>query len=300
MQKRIVIIGQGPVGKAIHLLLTQAKIKTSVECWDIDVKACPIRRPLEETVPRAEIVFLCVPSWAIRAAAKEFGKLLRKKAIVVSVSKGLDRTSEETVAELLSEVFPSHVRTALLSGPMLATELLEGKPGAAVIASSSAPVRKEIARVFVKTPLRLTESADMKGVALCGILKNVYSIGFGVAQALHPGDNFRGMFAQEVLAEMSAIVKVLGGKEETVCSYAGIGDLIATGFSKHSKNHNYGRTLVETGKKPDFDSEGSVSVDLLYKKLGFKARKFPIFTTIHSIVIKKKDPKTLLKFYIVK
>lgn len=294
MPKRIVIIGQGPAGKAVHHLLKNTKHSVSIECWDIDIKVCPSRKPLDIIIPKADILFLCIPSWAIRAAAQDLGHLMKSHTRIVSVSKGLDRACEKTIGELLKEVFPKNKNIALLSGPMLATELLEGKLGAAVIASPSKIVQEDLKAVFKGTKLRVTTSSDMQGVSLCGILKNVYSIGLGIAQALHPGDNFRGVFAQETVDEMARIVKKLGGKKETVYSYAGIGDLIATGFSKHSKNHTYGRILVETGKRPDFDSEGSISVGPLAKKLGVAQKEFPIFKTIHDIILKKKDPGIII------
>lgn len=296
MPKRIVIIGQGPAGKAILHILGQTKNKVDIECWDIDVKTCPNRKPLENIIPKADILFLCIPSWAIRVAANDLKHLIKSHTRIVSVSKGMDRTTEKTVGELLKEVFPRNKNIALLSGPMLATELSDNKPGAAVVASPSTSTQKDIQAVFKGTQLIVTTSNDILGVALCGILKNIYSIGLGIAQALHPGDNFRGMFAQQTIDEMTRIVKKFGGKKETVYSYAGIGDLIATGFSKHSKNHTYGRTIVETDAKPHFDSEGSVSVGPFMKKLGSSKKDFPIFKTIHDIVTKNADPETILKF----
>lgn len=296
MPKRIVIIGQGPAGKAISHILSQTKNRVDIECWDIDVKACPNRKPLDSIIPKADILFLCIPSWAIRVAANDLKHLIKSHTRIISVSKGLDRTTEKTVGELLKEVFPKNNNIGLLSGPMLATELSENKPGAGVIASPSSATQKDIQDIFKGTQLFVTTSNDLLGVALCGILKNIYSIGLGIAQALHPGDNFRGMFAQRAIEEMSQIVKKFGGKKDTVYSYAGIGDLIATGFSKHSKNHTYGRTIVETNAKPRFDSEGSVSVGPLMKKIGSAKKEFQIFCTIHDIVVKNADPQRILKF----
>lgn len=293
-KKNIVIIGQGPAGRAVKRILQGTKNRVSIECWDIDVKVCPVRKPLDVIIPKADIVFLCIPSWAIRAASSDFGHLIKKSTDIVSVSKGFDRTSSMTVGELLKQVFPGCKNIGLLSGPMLADEILDGKFGAAVIASLSVRLRRSIKTVFRNTVLRISESDDIKGVALCGILKNIYSIGFGMAQALHPGDNYRGIFAQEVLEEMGKIVKCMGGKEETVCSYAGIGDLIATGFSKHSKNHTYGRQLVEMKQNPSFQSEGSVAVAPFAKKIKGYRKAFPIFAAIHDIVLKKKNPKVIL------
>lgn len=296
MQKRIVIVGQGPAGKSIARLLQHTKYDISIECWDIDIKACPTRRPLEEIIPKADIILLCIPSWAIRAAAKDLRHLLSPTTGIVSISKGLDRTSESTIDELLAEVFPRAKKIALLSGPMLASEIMDDKPGAAVIASPNKAFREEVAKIFEKTNLHVMTSSDVRGVALCGILKNIYSIGLGAAQALHPGDNFRGMFAYATVDEMMRILTHLKAKKETVCSYAGIGDLIATGFSKHSKNHSYGNTLVQTGK-PEFDSEGSVSVKPLAKRLGSFTKETPVFKVILDIVSKKKEASAILKLF---
>lgn len=296
MPKRFVIIGQGPAGRALKHILDATKHQVSIECWDIDIKVCPLRKPLDEIIPKADMIFLCIPSWAIRAAAKDLGFLIKKNTGIVSVSKGLDRSTECTIDELLAEVFPRTKRIALLSGPMLAEEIMQNLPAAALIASPNVAFRKEVAKVFEKTHLLVETSDDVRGVALCGILKNVYAMGFGMSQAMHPGDNFRGMFAYACIAEMRDILDTLGADCETVCSFAGIGDLIATGFSKHSKNHTFGRSLVEK-KKPDFASEGSVSVGPLAKRLGKRINSFPVFKTIHDIVLKKKNPKDLMKLF---
>ncbi len=296
MPKRIVIVGHGPAGKAVERLLQHTKYEISIECWDIDIKVCPARRPLEEIIPKADIIFLCIPSWAIRAAAQDLRHLITQKTGIISVSKGLDRTSASTVDELLREVFPRVKKVALLSGPMLATEILNDKPAAAVIASRNKAFSKEIETIFRKTNLLVMTSEDLRGVALCGILKNIYSIGLGAAQALHPGDNFRGMFAYATIQEMMLILKHLKAKPETALSYAGIGDLIATGFSKHSKNHSYGESLVRDGK-PNFESEGSVSVKPLAKRMGPVLKKLPVFKAVLDIVSGKKDANAILKLF---
>ncbi|MFA5129517.1 MAG: hypothetical protein WC477_01200 [Patescibacteria group bacterium] len=296
MPKRFVIIGQGPAGKAVKHILDATKNHVSIECWDIDIKVCPNRKPLQTIVPKADIIFLCIPSWAIRAAAKDLGYLIKKQTGIVSVSKGLDRSTEATVDELIAEVFPRTKRIALLSGPMLAEEIMQNKPAAALIASPNKAFREELEKVFKQTRLQVETSSDVRGVALCGILKNIYAIGFGISQAQHPGDNFRGMFAYRCIEEMRRIVVSLGGEEDTVCSYAGISDLISTGFSKHSKNHTYGRALVESGK-PDFDSEGSVSVGPLSKRIGKRMNQYPIFKMIDQIVARKKKVSDLMKLF---
>lgn len=293
MPKNVVIIGQGEIGRAMKYLLKKTKHKVYIECWDIDIHACPVRKPLSQIIPKADILFMCIPSWTIRAAAKDLKRHLKSKTIIVAVSKGLDRITGNTVDIVIDKVFSDRQPTVLLSGPMLAEEIVAGKPGAAVAASDSKKSRESIAELFKGTKLHVYPVSDMRGVAICGILKNIYAIGFGMAQALHPGDNYRGLFVQVTLDEMVQIVTKLGGKKETVYTPAGIGDLIATGFSKHSRNHEYGKKLALTGQVL-FDSEGSISIRPMVKKIGTLNKELRLFSKICSIVQKRKLPKSIL------
>jgi glycerol-3-phosphate dehydrogenase (NAD(P)+) len=194
---------------------------------------------------------------------------------------------------MIDKVFSDEQPTVLLSGPMLAEELVVGKPGAAVAASESKRSRQTVTELFKGTRLHVDETSDVRGVALCGILKNIYAIGFSMAQALRPGDNYRGLYVRMTIEEMSRILPALGGKRDTVCSYAGIGDLIATGFSKHSKNHEYGKILALTGEV-FFDSEGSVSLKPMSKRIGALRKDLVLFSKIHSIVLNQKPPSIIL------
>ena len=291
-KQNIAIIGQGEIGKAVHSLL-KAKHKVSVECWDVDVKACPVKKPLGDVIPNADIVFLCIPSWAIRAAAKDICPHLRKSAIVVSVSKGIDRSGNKTVDELLREVLPSTQPFALLSGPMLAEEIMAGKLAAAVVASPLASVQKRLLALFEKTPLRLSSTRDVHGTALCGVLKNVYAIGFAAASALGGGDNYRGYYMMLAHEEMGMVIKDLGGRPETAYTYAGLGDFVATAFSGYSKNNEYGTILAKEGRVM-FESEGSVSIRPLKELLGKKMAKYCLLSRIADIVMRKRAPKTIL------
>jgi glycerol-3-phosphate dehydrogenase (NAD(P)+) len=294
MHKNIVIIGQGEIGKAIMFLLSVCEKDLSLECWDVDVHLCPDRKPLARIIPNADVLFLCIPSWAMRSAARKIRSYLRRRTIIVLISKGLDRSSGKTVDELIDELFSILQPTVLLSGPMLAEEIMEGKAAAAVAASVRRRSRETVTDLFRGTALRLTPIADVRGAALCGILKNIYAIGFGAAQAMHPGDNFRGLYVQRTLEEMERVVVKLKGKRKTVRSLAGVGDLVATGFSKHSKNHEYGKDLALKGEA-HFDCEGSVSLDVMKKMIGPYAKTLPLFMTICSVVHHKRPAENILE-----
>lgn len=294
MSKNVVIIGQGEIGRAIKHLLKKTKHRVSIECWDIDIKACPMRKPLGNIIPKADVLFLCIPSWTIQSAVRDLNGYLKRDTVVVSVSKGLDRSTGLTVDAVMHRAFVNRQHTVLLSGPMLAEEIVLNKPAAAVAASKSPKARESIAELFKDTRLHISTTTDVRGVAICGILKNIYAIGFGLAQAYHPGDNYRGLYVQMTLDEMARIVTKLGGMKETVYSHAGIGDLIATGFSKHSKNHEYGMKLARNGRV-SFDSEGSVSIQPMLKKVGAYKKELRLFALICSIIQKQLKPRTILE-----
>jgi glycerol-3-phosphate dehydrogenase len=292
-KQNVVIIGQGEIGKAVHSLL-KMKHRVAIECWDVDVKACPIKKPLEDVVPNSDFLFLCIPSWAIRVAAKDIVPHLKKTTTVVSVSKGIDRNGNKTVDELLKEVFPKTQPVALLSGPMLAEEIMAGKLSAAVVASRAPAIRNRVMALFEKTPLRLAPTDDMRGAALCGVLKNVYTIGFAAASELGAGDNYRGYYLMLAHEEMGMILNELGGCSDTAYSYAGLGDFIATAFSRYSKNNEYGTTLAKEGRVL-FESEGSISIRPLKELLGKKFNRFCLLARIGEIVERKRAPNSILK-----
>jgi glycerol-3-phosphate dehydrogenase (NAD(P)+) len=291
-KQNVVIIGQGEIGKALYKLL-RTKHNVAIECWDVDVKACPVKKPLDIIIPKANIVFLCIPSWAIRLAAKDLFQYLKKTTLVVSVSKGIDRDRDETVDELLREVFPKSQKYALLSGPMLAEEMLAGKLSAAVVASKDKNAFELLKYLFKGMPLRLSPSTDLRGTALCGVLKNIYSIGFAMATTLGAGDNYRGYYLMLVLEEMSGVISALGGHPNTAYTYAGLGDFTATAFSQYSKNHEYGVTLAKKGRVP-FESEGSISIKPLRELLGKKEKQFYLLNLISDIVSGKRKPRSIL------
>lgn len=288
----ILFIGHGKIGRALECVLQEKPRSTqNIHAWDIDKRASEASLKLAEAVPKADILFLTVPSWALSEVAAEIRQYLRPKAILVCVSKGLDRDGN-TIDALLKQLFKAQP-FALCFGPMLADELLAGKMGAAAIASKSRRVRDELTQLFKGTRLRTVAVTDVHGTAVCGVLKNVYAMGLGIASALHAGSNFQGQYVERALKEMSHILRLLGGKQTTLETPAGIGDFIATSFSVASRNVQYA-SLIAQGKNPEFLSEGPISIESLLKRLGGKAKAFPLLNAIHSIICKKGDPKRLL------
>jgi glycerol-3-phosphate dehydrogenase (NAD(P)+) len=279
---RIAILGTGNLGTAVAAILESQKL--DVRTWDKDPAKCPPGATLASALDGATYVFPCLPSWVLRGACAEIMPFLSADAVVVGMSKGIEPERKETVDELFAEVLPRGQRFAVLSGPMLAAEMSDEKMGAAVVASADASVRAGIIALFRGSGLLTEESSDVHGVALCGVLKNVYALGLGIVGALGWADNARGWFASRAVREMIALTESMGGKSETVLGAAGIGDLIATGLSPHSLNRQYGEALVETGTC-DQKSEGCESLAAVVARAGERRSRLPLLDAIARVTL---------------
>ena len=295
MKSHIVIFGMGDMGSALASLLR--KNRHAVDAWDKSPGRVSNQKSLFEIIPRAEIIFLCVPSWCLPSVTRSIRSFVHKNTIIVGLSKGLQDDNKKTAYEFLSGTFPENP-VLILGGAMLANELQKGMPGFGVLAGKNASVRERVAELFHGSPLTLTTSTDVVGVALSGVLKNIYAIGLGMAKGLDWGDNARAWFVFEAMHEMEAVVKLSGGKKESVYGVAGMIDLIATGFSAYSKNVEVGMMIVKN-KKGIPQAEGVISLEPLSKILKSDLNKFPLLRAIYRTATHKEDPllafKRLLK-----
>ena len=289
---KVVIIGAGNIGQAIEKIL-QGKDVT-IKLWDKDIAKVPDQKSLAEIVPSASFLFLCLQSWVMREAVTSLLPYLDKKTIVISLAKGIEEKSKKTIDELLGELLPENQPFALLSGSMLADEFKQDMVGFGIIGSKQKETYTALAELFQNTNLHYEYSADMHGLALAGVLKNVYAIGLGIVSALKLGENFKGWFVQKAIREMTEIIELLGGQQETVLGIAGLGDFVATGFSPYSRNRKFGDELVKTGECCA-GSEGFASLPSLIELIGSNVSKFIILNALQQMVINKKNPKEVFE-----
>lgn len=277
---RVTIIGTGNLGTAVGAILAG---RADVRAWDKDPAKSPPGVTREDALRDAQFVFLCMPSWVLRAGVIELAPLLPAGAVVVGMSKGIEADGNKFVDELLEELVPAANPVALLAGPMVAAELSAGKRGAAVAASRHDAASASLAALFAGTQLTVEESRDPRGAAVCGVLKNVYAAGLGILGALGRADNVRGLFVSRALREMSSVVAALGGDASTALGPAGAGDLVATGLSPHSRNRQYGEAIVRDGSCPP-GSEAGASLPGLSARLGGTAAH-PALDAVHRVII---------------
>ena len=204
----------------------------------------------EEAVKGAEIVVLAPPSKFFASVMEGFRGLITDDQLVVSLTKGLCESSNKRMTELAKEILGIKSVVAL-AGPTHAEEVSRGIPTTIVAACEDEEKAKKVQRVWSGPKFRVYTSPDPVGVEIGGAVKNVIAIAVGCSDGMGFGDNTRAALITRGLAEMKRFVLAYGGKPETLSGLAGIGDLIVTCTSVHSRNHSVGERLGKGEKIKD-------------------------------------------------
>jgi glycerol-3-phosphate dehydrogenase (NAD(P)+) len=204
---------------------------------------------LEEVVRDADVVVMAVPSHGFREVMHEAAPLVRPWVPIVSLTKGLERDSGKRMTEVVADELPGHP-AAVLTGPNLAKEIMDGQPAASVVAIDDDVIARELQRIFSNPRLLIYRNPDVVGCEVGGVVKNVIAIAAGMAAGMGFGDNTRATIITRGLAEMARLGAFLGGQPLTFAGLAGMGDLIATCSSQQSRNTQVGQALGR-GEKID-------------------------------------------------
>lgn len=264
-------------------------------------KKVEITSNLASAIKDAEIILLVVATGGIRPVCEQLREIgLKDNQILVNLSKGIELPSLKRMSEVILEVLPN-INFAVLSGPTLAREIIEGKPTLATVASFDIEIAKKVQRALsVSSLFRLYSSDDLIGVELGGSLKNVIAIASGFASSMGLGDNLRGSLLTRGMAEMVRVGCALGAKAQTLYGLSGMGDLIATASSPYSRNFTVGSMIAKGKKIDDILAElGSVAEGVktskalceLAKKLNIDV---PVSNAIYEAVYTDITPKEIL------
>jgi glycerol-3-phosphate dehydrogenase (NAD(P)+) len=197
---------------------------------------------LEKAVAQAELLIVGVPSHGFRETLAAAKPHIHPWIPVVSLAKGLEQGSLLRMTEIIKEVLPGHPAAAL-TGPNIAREIMGGHAAASVIATEDLAVASALQQVLRRGLLRIYTNHDVIGCELGGALKNVVAIASGIAQGLTVGDNTRAAVMTRGLAELTRLGVALGGQPATFAGLAGMGDLVVTCISPHSRNRHVGEQL---------------------------------------------------------
>lgn len=289
----VLILGAGKIGSAIAGVI---KAHTStIEFWDVAPGKVPDQKPITELASWADIVFLCVPSFALRDAVAKLEKRCKPKTIFIALTKGLEVGTGKTIDEMLADMLPAGQPFGLLIGPMLAAEIEKRQSTAGIFATKHKSDFDVVQSLFKGTCIHLWYESQVRSIALASVLKNIYAVGFGICQAMGVGHNGQGWYAAIGMTEMREIIKRLGGDGEIAHGLAGIGDLVATGMSPHSFNRTTGEKIITTGVCGK--SEGCNALPMIWGKLGAQAKDFALLKTLYAIVVEGEDARITMQAF---
>ena len=312
--KNIAIIGSGSwgVALAIHLAKNNNKVKIwsfSEEERDLinNEKKCKFlpnavlpeniecSNDFEEVIKDSEFILHVTPSKFTRDTFKQYKQYVGDKPVIIC-SKGFEKESLKTLDEVLKEEVPT-VKIGVLSGPSHAEEVSAGIPTVLVIASEHDEILEKIQNTFMSAEMRIYTSKDVKGVDLGGALKNIIAFCAGVAAGFGLGDNSFAALITRGLSELARLGVKLGGEKDTFYGLSGLGDLIVTCLSEHSRNRRagkligQGKTLEEARQEVGMVIESIDNIDVAYE-LGKKNNVYmPIIETVYNVIYKNLDPK---------
>jgi glycerol-3-phosphate dehydrogenase (NAD(P)+) len=240
------------------------------------------------------LVIFAVPTAATRSCAEELAMAgLPENAVLLSCAKGIEKSTGDRMSQILGEALPRNP-VAVLSGPNHAEELAIGQPACAVIGCGDIAVADALQELFSLPQFRPYTSTDLAGIELGGAIKNVYAIAAGIAHGLGLGDNAVAALVTRALAEMTRLGVALGGRIETFAGLSGVGDLLVTCFSEHSRNHRVGlalgsgKSLAEAIQDLGMVAEGvpnTLSIHEASRRAGVRT---PIIDAVHSILYLEK------------
>lgn len=245
----------------------------------------------------SSVTIIATPSIAVRQTAERLSAM-EDFGIVVNVAKGFEKGSLMRLSEVIAEELPG-ARVAVLSGPSHAEEVARGIPTSVVVASDSAVTAQIVQSIMSGDNLRIYTSDDLIGVELGGALKNVIAIAAGFCDGLGLGDNTKAALITRGLAEIARLGVCMGAKEYTFSGLAGIGDLVVTCTSRHSRNHRFGEKVGSgTPIKQALDEVGTVegyyAADLAYKLAKKYKIEMPITEECYAILYEDKDVRDVV------
>lgn len=315
---RVSVIGSGGWGTALALLLLENGNQVTLWSYSEDeyqvlhasrenpmLKGVPLPEELELTTDLAcvkdcHVVVLATPSFAVRATAKELNLLLAPDAVVVSVSKGIEKETSTTLTQAIQEEIGKGRPVVALSGPSHAEEVGRGIPTAVVSASANQKAAELVQDLFMSPRFRVYSSDDVVGVELAAALKNVIALCAGCCDGMGCGDNTKAALMTRGLTEIARLGVALGGRKETFAGLAGIGDLIVTCTSMHSRNRRCG-ILIGQGVEPaDAVREIGAVVEGYYAAANAKSLadrlgiEMPIASAAYEVLYHGKDPHMVL------
>ena len=313
---KISVIGSGGWGIALTILLH--KNRHDLMIWSFDKREAEelkttrenktklpnillpedikVTDDLKEAVDNKDVLILAVPSKAIRSVSKSLKDIIKDNQIIVNVAKGLEEDTLKTMTDIIEEELKGkNPQVAVLSGPSHAEEVGKGIPTTCVVSAHNKELTLYLQNIFMNPSFRVYTSPDMLGVEIGGALKNVIALAAGIADGLNYGDNTKAALITRGIKEIASLGVAMGGEQSTFYGLTGLGDLIVTCASMHSRNRKagillgQGKTLDEAIKEVNMVVEGVYSA----KSALMAAKKYnveiPIIEQVNAVLFENKN-----------
>ncbi|MBQ6368898.1 MAG: NAD(P)-dependent glycerol-3-phosphate dehydrogenase [Parasporobacterium sp.] len=323
-QYNIGIIGTGTWGTALASMLS--KTGNQVTCWsaipeEIDrlsgsrvhpnlpgaviPEEIVFTKEMEEVCKGRDILVFAVPSVYVRDTARKAAPFVPDGQLIVDVAKGIETDTLMTMTEIIQDVFRTmrpeiRVRLVALSGPTHAEEVAVDMPTTIVAAGEDREAAQLVQKVFSNQVMRVYTNEDVKGVEICGAMKNIMALASGIASGMGYGDNLRAAIITRGMAEITRLGRAMGCREQTFAGLAGIGDLIVTATSVHSRNNRAG-FLIGQGlsakqaiKEVGMVVEGINALPAAMKMASEYHVEMPITEAVYAVVFDEMQPKDML------
>jgi glycerol-3-phosphate dehydrogenase (NAD(P)+) len=256
---------------------------------------------LEKVASGAAVVIVAVPSLAMREIAEKLARIVTPETIIVNAAKGFESKSLLRMSQVLKECIPViDGKIAVISGPNHAEEVGLKYPSATVVASESRRVAETVQDIFMMPHFRVYTNPDLIGVELGGALKNIIALGAGIVEGLGLGDNTKAALMTRGITEITRLGIAMGAQPLTFSGLSGIGDLIATCTSKHSRNRRAGILLAQGKTSQEIQSETAMVIEGIRAtwatfQLASKYKiEMPIAEQMFLVLYKDKSPQNAL------
>ncbi len=310
---KVSIIGAGSWGTALSLVLhknghevtiwsiVEAEIEMLKSEHEHKDKLPGVKLPedmhfttdLRDAVINSELLVLAVPSPYTRSTAHLLRDVVAREQVIVNVAKGIEESTLDTLSDIICEEVPQ-AKVAVMSGPSHAEEVGRGIPTTCVVGAKDKKTAEYVQNMFMNEVFRVYTSPDVLGIELGGALKNVVALAAGIADGLGYGDNTKAALITRGISEISRLGVKMGGKIETFCGLTGIGDLIVTCASMHSRNRRAGILIGKGYSMDDAMKEVKMVVEGVYstKAAVALAKKYdvdmPIIEQVNEILFHQK------------
>ncbi len=313
---KITILGSGGWGTALANLLSENEHQVTLwsflkeECENLQktrenpfLKGIALHPAISFTndlsaVADAEVVVIATPSFAVRSTAEKIAKMLPENCVLVSVTKGIEAGTSLRMSEIISSVTGKTV--AVLSGPSHAEEVGRGIPTGCVAACADKDIAELVQNIFMNDHFRVYSTDDVVGVELGAALKNVIALCAGISDGMGCGDNTKALLMTRGLTEMARLGLALGSRKETFAGLTGVGDLIVTCTSMHSRNRRagiligQGKSVDEAMKEVGAVVEGYYAAKSAWELAQKTGTDMPITQQAYAVLYEGKDPREAL------